>query len=199
MIEGLPPDLGYTDYDTRLAAYAVVVEDRRILLAWWNGEGVAEPCWTLPGGGVDLAETPEEGAVREVLEETGHHVVLTGLLTVHSLAIRPERRTASTARWLRAVRAVYAAEVTGGTLGTVEVGGHHRPRGLGRPRRAAPACPTPTSSPSASRPTTPGTRGADPASESRRPAGPAPQRARRSRPGRRRPRPRRRGRRGTTR
>jgi 8-oxo-dGTP diphosphatase len=123
MIEGLPPDLGYTDYDTRLAAYAVVVEDRRILLAWWNGEGVAEPCWTLPGGGVDLAETPEEGAVREVLEETCHHVALTGLLTVHSLAIRPERRTASTARWLRAVRAVYAAEVTGGTLGTVEVGG----------------------------------------------------------------------------
>jgi 8-oxo-dGTP diphosphatase len=123
MIEGLPADLGYTDYDTRLAAYAVVVEDGRILLAWWNGEGVAEPCWTLPGGGVEITESPEEGAVREVHEETGHHVVLTRLLTVHSMAIRPERRTAVTDRWLRAVRAVYAAEVTGGTLGTVEVGG----------------------------------------------------------------------------
>lgn len=123
MIEGLPPDLGYTEYDTRLAAYAVVVEEGRILLAWWNGEGVAEPCWTLPGGGVDLPETPEEGAVREVLEETGHHVTLTDLLTVHSLAIRPERRTSANGRWLRAVRTVYAAEVTGGTLGTVEVGG----------------------------------------------------------------------------
>jgi 8-oxo-dGTP diphosphatase len=123
MIEAVPPDLGYTEYDTRLAAYAVVVEEGRILLAWWNGEGVAEPCWTLPGGGVDLPETPEDGVVREVLEETGHHVELTGLLTVHSHAIRPERRTLATDRWLRAVRAVYAAEVTGGTLGTVEVGG----------------------------------------------------------------------------
>ena len=70
-----------------------------------------------------MIEAPEDGVVREVLEETGHHVELTGLLTVHSHAIRPERRTLATDRWLRAVRAVYAAEVTGGTLGTVEVGG----------------------------------------------------------------------------
>jgi 8-oxo-dGTP pyrophosphatase MutT (NUDIX family) len=27
--------------------------------------------WALPGGGVDVGETPAEGAVREVLEETG--------------------------------------------------------------------------------------------------------------------------------
>ena len=43
----------YTDYDTRLAAYALIVDDRdRILLALWN-EG-AELRWTLPGGGVEL-------------------------------------------------------------------------------------------------------------------------------------------------
>jgi 8-oxo-dGTP diphosphatase len=29
------------------------------------------PVWVLPGGGLDKRETPEEGAMREVLEETG--------------------------------------------------------------------------------------------------------------------------------
>jgi len=31
------------------------------------------PVWVLPGGGLDPGESPEEGAVREVLEETGLH------------------------------------------------------------------------------------------------------------------------------
>jgi 8-oxo-dGTP pyrophosphatase MutT (NUDIX family) len=29
------------------------------------------PVWVLPGGGLDPGESPEEGALREVLEETG--------------------------------------------------------------------------------------------------------------------------------
>ncbi len=29
------------------------------------------PVWVLPGGGLDAGESPEDGAVREVLEETG--------------------------------------------------------------------------------------------------------------------------------
>lgn len=32
------------------------------------------PVWVLPGGGLDPGETPEQGAVREVLEETGYQV-----------------------------------------------------------------------------------------------------------------------------
>ncbi len=31
------------------------------------------PVWVLPGGGLDLNELPEKGALREVLEETGYH------------------------------------------------------------------------------------------------------------------------------
>lgn len=32
------------------------------------------PVWVLPGGGLDEKETPEQGVVREVLEETGFEV-----------------------------------------------------------------------------------------------------------------------------
>lgn len=32
------------------------------------------PVWVLPGGGLDRNEKPEEGAIREVLEETGYRV-----------------------------------------------------------------------------------------------------------------------------
>ena len=32
------------------------------------------PVWVLPGGGLDPGETPEEGVIREVEEETGLQV-----------------------------------------------------------------------------------------------------------------------------
>jgi len=112
----------FTDYDTRLAAYAVIVDDRdRVLLALWNED--ADPQWALPGGGVDLEESAHEGAVREVREETGYDVVLDRLLGVDTHVIPPERRlTEGTDRPMKAVRVVFAATVVGGEL-THEVDG----------------------------------------------------------------------------
>lgn len=34
------------------------------------------PVWVLPGGGIDLGETPEEAIIREVKEETGLDVLI---------------------------------------------------------------------------------------------------------------------------
>ena len=48
--------------------------------------------WALPGGFVEYGECVETAAVREVLEETGLQVALTGLLGVYSDPARDARR-----------------------------------------------------------------------------------------------------------
>jgi 8-oxo-dGTP diphosphatase len=107
--------------DMRVAAYAVIVDDDRMLLAHWN-EG-DRPAWTLPGGGLEAGEDPEAAAVREVREETGLDVVLEGLLGIDSRVIPLARRLASGATGpLHTLRIVYRARVTGGTL-TNEIDG----------------------------------------------------------------------------
>jgi 8-oxo-dGTP diphosphatase len=105
----------FTDYDTRLGAYAVVVRDGHVLLALWNEPEV--PTWTLPGGGVELPETTEQAAVREVREETGYDVELGALLGVDTFLMTPaERPEPFGDRPQKNVRVVYTAIVTGGEL-----------------------------------------------------------------------------------
>ncbi len=107
--------LHYTEYESRLAAYAVVVDDRdRVLLALWNETD--EPLWTLPGGGVELHETVEEGAVRELREETGYDVELGRVLGVSTIVIPPEERTVPRGGWFRGIRVVFEATIVGGEL-----------------------------------------------------------------------------------
>jgi 8-oxo-dGTP diphosphatase len=107
--------LHHTEYDTRLGAYAVIVDEHdRVLLALWNEPDQAR--WTLPGGGVELRETVEEAAVREVHEETGYDVELGRLLGVDTILITPEERTVDRDRFYKGVRVIFAAAVVGGQL-----------------------------------------------------------------------------------
>lgn len=55
----------------RVAAYAVILRDDRILLSRLAPRVSNDELWTLPGGGIDHGEHPRDGVVREVHEETG--------------------------------------------------------------------------------------------------------------------------------
>ncbi|MEM9088650.1 MAG: NUDIX domain-containing protein [Cyanobacteria bacterium P01_F01_bin.53] len=71
---------------TRVSAYGLVMNEQRILLCRvskalprWEGQ------WTLPGGGIDFGEHPQDAMVREVNEETGLIVAPTNIATINSL------------------------------------------------------------------------------------------------------------------
>ena len=55
----------------RVAAYAVIVRDDRILLSRLAPRVSRHELWTLPGGGLDLGVDPRDAVVREIKEETG--------------------------------------------------------------------------------------------------------------------------------
>ncbi len=54
----------------RVAVGAVVFKDDKVLLVL-RGKPPAENQWSIPGGCVELGETLQEAAEREILEETG--------------------------------------------------------------------------------------------------------------------------------
>ena len=55
----------------RVAAYAVILRDGRILLSRLAPRVSKAELWTLPGGGLDHGEDPRDAVVREIWEETG--------------------------------------------------------------------------------------------------------------------------------
>jgi len=96
---------------TRIAAYGVVVRKNRILLCRisselprWQGQ------WTLPGGGIEFGEAPENAMVREVHEETGLVVSagpIFGIDSLHDKKSDPE---------FHGVRVVYSTTIVRGKL-----------------------------------------------------------------------------------
>lgn len=108
------------EFDTRPAAYAVIIQEERILLAYWKQDG--KEGWTLPGGGLDLAEHPVDGCRREVFEETGYEARIDRMLGIDVGHWPGEIRPDGTVRDFQALRLVYEATIVGGEL-THEVDG----------------------------------------------------------------------------
>lgn len=94
----------------RVAAYGVVHDSAgRLLLARLTDRTAHPGWWTLPGGGIEHGEHPEDAVVREVREETGLRVGVRDLLGVDSV----RRRHADDTREedFHAIRIVYRAVV----------------------------------------------------------------------------------------
>jgi ADP-ribose pyrophosphatase YjhB (NUDIX family) len=105
----------------RVAAYAVCVQDDRILLARSPAaDGGRE--WVLPGGGMEHGEDPHDTVVRELEEETGYRIEVTGLLGLDSSHHVFRRAGLRGPVDHHGVRIVYEGRVVGGELRN-EVGG----------------------------------------------------------------------------
>ncbi|GAA2097572.1 hypothetical protein GCM10009801_68050 [Streptomyces albiaxialis] len=99
----------------RLAAYAVCVEDGRVLLAR-HVPADGESNWTLPGGRVEHGEDPFDAVIREVAEETGCEAAVERLLGVDSRLIPAAERAVPGGGDHQNVGVFYGVRITGGTL-----------------------------------------------------------------------------------
>jgi 8-oxo-dGTP diphosphatase len=68
----------------RLAAYGVAYDGDRVLVTQLSERTPLPHAWTLPGGGVDHGEHPEDALVREFTEETGLTATVGELIGVSS-------------------------------------------------------------------------------------------------------------------
>ncbi|MFG2979235.1 NUDIX domain-containing protein [Streptomyces sp. NPDC048331] len=94
-----------------VAASAVVTDDKgRILLQKRSDSGL----WALPGGGMEMADSLPGTAVREVKEETGLDVEITGLVGTYTDPRHVIAYTDGEVR--RQFNVCFRARLVGGTL-----------------------------------------------------------------------------------
>lgn len=95
----------------RVASYALLHKAGSILLCRLSKEVPQwEGYWTLPGGGLNFGESPENAVVREVEEETGLIIKTQTVATIDSIY------NAAGEEEFHGIRIIYQARVLGGTL-----------------------------------------------------------------------------------
>jgi 8-oxo-dGTP diphosphatase len=102
---------------TRIGAYALCVDDGRILLTriapgYWSGVGE----WTLPGGGLDFGEDPRDGALRELTEETGLRGEIIEIADVLSWSHRWLHPRDGADEAFHGLQVIYRVRIVGGEL-----------------------------------------------------------------------------------
>ena len=68
----------------RIAAYALLTRDGKVLLTRMSSRTRIGGRWTLPGGGIDHGEDPRDALRREIYEETGLTAEPGRVLDVHA-------------------------------------------------------------------------------------------------------------------
>ncbi|MGG8407306.1 NUDIX domain-containing protein [Streptomyces sp. 12297] len=104
---------------TRVSAYAIAVEEDRLLLTRLSeASPIFDPgLWHLPGGGIDHGEQPVEALARELREETGLKLVAARLVDARTYAVqRPGVRWHLTALF-------YAVDLKAHAPAVVEIDG----------------------------------------------------------------------------
>lgn len=99
-----------TNFRTRVGCYAWLEADQRVLLARLGRAESEGGRWTLPGGGMEFGETPEETIRREVYEESGLRVEPRDILGSFSFGLERGRFR------MQSVQIVYRAVLINGVL-----------------------------------------------------------------------------------
>ena len=95
----------------RISAYGVVITDGMMLLARIAPGYPGAGNWTLPGGGLDWGEAPDDAMHRELYEETGLTGAIDDLLGIDS--IRIERNRNGRHIGFHALRIIYHVSAVG--------------------------------------------------------------------------------------
>jgi len=100
------PACGFIAYrNAKPCAGALVIRDGRVLLVR-RAQAPFAGWWDVPGGYLEYDEHPEDAARRELREETGYEIRITGLVGIYPSQYGPEGQ--------RTLDLIYLAEIASG-------------------------------------------------------------------------------------
>ncbi|TAL66303.1 MAG: NUDIX domain-containing protein [Legionella sp.] len=91
----------------KLDVRAFILKDNQLLLVKERSDNL----WTLPGGWVDVNESPSEAVIREVLEETGFHVKV-----IKFLALWDKQKHDHPPQWPHIYKVFFQCEIVSGQM-----------------------------------------------------------------------------------